>query len=126
MGRVRAEEQDIAWYDWQDGVESLETCKARRLRQVPRLTPPQLEVLHQTRKTVWDGYVISKIARDELRDLGLITRCQGWQVITREGLAVLDVYGLLKEDRWGTTYDRGGALISRETWGRLRTEGFIV
>jgi len=113
------------WYDWNDDAEeTLDEMQARRKRDCPRLTPSQLESLWQFRKTVWDGYCISKTARDELRDLGLITRCAGWQVITREGLAVLDVYGLLCDDRYGTTYAPDDERPS-QMWTRLRVEGWI-
>jgi hypothetical protein len=107
----------MGWYDLND--------EAARRMLCPKLTAIQLEVLWQLRITVWDGYLISKMARNELVGRGLATRLNGWQVITREGLAVLDFYGLLKDDRYGTT---GGArlwTLKTEQFDRLRQEGLI-
>ena len=112
-------EQSIKWYDDLPDAES-------KLR-APRLTATQLEVLTQTRKTTWDGYVISKAARNELVNLGLVTRCNGWQVITREGMAVLDVYGLMADDRWGATTDclNFMPMLTPMVWERLHKEGLL-
>ena len=115
------------WYDWQED-ETFEECATRRQRACPRLTAAQLEALWQLRITTWDGYLISKAGRDELCQRGLVTRLNGWQVITREGLAVLDVYGLLKDDRYGTRGKAGDSLwmLKPADFVRLRREGFIV
>ena len=60
----------------------------------PNTTP------RQCRMTIWDGNVVSKGARDLLFSKGLITRYNGWQVITIEGMAVLDAIGEMRDDRW--------------------------
>ena len=105
------------WYDSNDEAARRVLC--------PKLTAVQLDALWQLRITVWDGYLISKTARNELVDLGLAVRLNGWQVITRKGLAVLDVYGLLKDDRYGTT---GGAhlwTLKPAQFDRLQQEGLL-
>ena len=118
----------VPWYDWDDKVETYEAYEARRKVHCPRLTATQLECLWQLRLTVWDGYLISKTGRDELVDLGLVERLQGWQFITREGMAVLDVYRLLGDDRYGTTGEAGKRLwtLKPEQFARLRAEGLVV
>jgi hypothetical protein len=118
--------RDISWYDWIDG-EPDDLREARRQQGCPRLTATQLEALWQLRMTVWDGYLISKGARNELVDLGLVDRCAGWQVITCEGLAVLDTYGLLKDDRYGTSGKAGRQLwaLKPEQFARLREAGWL-
>jgi len=85
----------MAWFDWDSEKETLEECRVRRLMQMPALSPIQLEVLEQMTHAVWDGYVISKTARGDLYEMGLITRWNGWQIITREGLMVLETLGKL-------------------------------
>lgn len=84
------------WYEFNPEVESVQESRDRRLLQMPVLSGPELEVLRQCRKAIWDGNVVSKYARDSLFKRGLITRFNGWQVITREGLAILDTLGELK------------------------------
>ena len=118
----------IQWYDWQPAVELYEAREAERKKLCPRLSAVELEALWQLRVTVWDGYLISKTTRDRLVELGLADRCAGWQVITREGLAVLDVYGLLGDDRYGTGGDAGKRLwtLKPEQFARLRAEGLLV
>ena len=59
-----------------------------------------LEALKQLRSTVWDGNLISKTARDSLDRKGLIVRWNGWQVISQEGMAVLDALGMMNDVRW--------------------------
>ena len=93
---MRDSEQIIEWYDWDDDNETLEERKEIRRAQCPRLTALQLEALWQLRVTMWDGHLISKTTRDELVNMGLAERLNGWQFITREGMAVLDTYGLLE------------------------------
>jgi hypothetical protein len=88
------------WYEFDEKNESLDECRDRRLRTCPMLTAPELEVLRQCRMTIWDGNVVSKRARDSLNGKGLITRWNGWQVITREGMALLDTLGEMRDDRW--------------------------
>ena len=110
----------VGWFDVDDPEQRKAGC--------PRLTAVQLEVLYQLRMTVWDGYLISKTARSELVDMGLATRCNGWQVLTREGLAVLDTYGLLKDDRYGTRGTGAGDslwTVKPKDFARLREEGML-
>ena len=118
---------DVTWYDWDSDKESHEAVEARRRKLCPRLTGSQLEVLWQLRRTVWDGYVISKTARDQLVDLGLAARLNGWQFITREGMAVLDVYGLLENEQYGIRGTTGDKLwtLKPEQFARLREEGWL-
>ena len=70
----------------------LKACSDRneRLMLIPTLTPIQLEVLAQMTHAVWDGYVISKQARGELVEKGLVSRWNGWNFITQYGMVVLD------------------------------------
>ena len=64
-----------------------------------------MEVLWQMFRNgpTWDGNVISKTARDELKTLGYIDRLHGWQFLTREGMhmALIADYDVRKdkEDR---------------------------
>lgn len=74
--------------------------------ECPLLTASQLEQLRQLRKTVWDGHVISKSARTDLVHMGLVTRWNGWQVITKEGMAVLDTLNEMNDEDWGTPRER--------------------
>ena len=117
----------MEWYEWDYEKETLEDCQARRTRCCPRLTATQLEALWQLRMTVWDGYLTSKTARDALENMRLVVCYAGWQVVTREGLAVLDMYGLLKDDRYGTQGDAGRRLwkLGPEDFARLRGEGLL-
>jgi hypothetical protein len=118
---------DVAWYDWDSDKESHEAYEARRRELCPRLTASQLEALWQLRVTVWDGYVISKMLRDQLVDKGLAARLAGWQFITREGMAVLDCCNLLEDDRYGTSGEAGRRLwtLRPEQFARLREEGWL-
>ena len=118
----------ISWYDWNPDVETYETREAERYKLCPRLSAVNLEALYQLRMTVWDGHLISKTARDWLVDAGLATRCAGWQVITREGLAVLAVYGLLQDDRYGTDGEAGKLLWALKPYQitKLCAEGWVV
>jgi hypothetical protein len=88
------------WYEFDVDNESLDECRDRRLRQCPILSPAELEVLRQCRMTIWDGNLVSKAARNSLVKKGLVTRFNGWQVITQEGMAVLDTLGEMKDDHW--------------------------
>lgn len=88
------------WYMMRED-ETVDDVRDRRLRECPILSPAELEVLLQCRRTIWDGYVCSKSARDSLCDRGFITRCQGWQVVTQEGMAILDTLGYMKCAEWG-------------------------
>lgn len=118
----------IPWYDHISGSESIDELMARRRREVPRLTGAQLEALWQLRMTVWDGYLISKIARDQLVDKGLASRCNGWQVLTREGMAVLSTYGLMENEQYGIRGAGGDKLwtLTPTQFARLRREGWVI
>jgi hypothetical protein len=94
-----SEQVSKKWYEFYPDEESLEECRERRLLNCPLLTPVQLEALTQLRQAIWDGYLISKNARSELITMGLAVKWNGWQVISREGLAVLEVLGLLRDER---------------------------
>ena len=84
------------WYEFDVEGESLDECRDRRMAQMPIITPVELEALRQLRTATWDGNLISKSARSSLCRKGLATAFNGWQVITQEGLAVLDTLGELK------------------------------
>jgi hypothetical protein len=62
-----------------------------RLMLIPILTSTQLEQLeHFGKGPVWDGYLISKAARQDLCQKGLATSWNGMNFITQAGMAVLD------------------------------------
>lgn len=84
------------WYVYDSENESLAECRDRRLRQCPLLTPAELEVLRQLRKATWDGNLVSKTARSSLIQRGFAVKWNGWQVISAEGLAILETLGELK------------------------------
>jgi hypothetical protein len=83
------------WQEEQEDLSADENIDKRLL-----LDNAEREVLRQCRMTIWDGNVSSKSARDSLRGKGLITSWKGWQVVTREGMAVLDALGEMKDVRW--------------------------
>ncbi len=115
----------IDWYDWIDN-ETPEAREARRRRGCPRLSVTQLESLYQLRRTVSDGYAISKATRDILVRMGLVDRLNGWQFITRRGMAVLDTYGLLHDDRYGISRQAASANLHPTDFARLRKEGLLL
>ncbi len=84
------------WYVFDNENESLAECRDRRLRQCPLLTGTELEALRQLRTATWDGNLISKTARSELVHRGFAVKWNGWQVISAEGLAILETLGELK------------------------------
>jgi hypothetical protein len=65
-----------------------------RVGKLPLLNPAELEELKNLTQLTSDGYVISKITRDSLYRRGLIIRWNGWNLISRLGLIVLDTLGL--------------------------------
>lgn len=87
------------WFDWDPDKETLEDCRERRLARFPVLSPPQLEQLQHLRQALWDGYLISKEARSYLVKVGLAIKWNGWQVISREGLCLLETLGLLHDEK---------------------------
>lgn len=77
----------------------------------PLVDAVELEVLCQCRMATWDGNVVSKTARDSLYKRGFIERFNGWQVVTLEGLAILETLGKLddrdKIDAYASRVKRG-------------------
>jgi len=63
---------------------------------MPILSPVELEAFRQLRAATWDGNLISKSARSSLVSKGFAVKWNGWQVISREGLAILDTLGELR------------------------------
>lgn len=91
---------NLPWYEWDDKNETLDECRERRLMQMPVLSGAELEVLRQCHRMIWDGYLASKDARSSLLRKGLVAKWEGWQVITREGMAVLHTLGELEGDKY--------------------------
>lgn len=82
----------VDWMDWDPDKESLDDCKDRRVLQCPHtLDGAEVAALKQLVVTTWDGDLVSKSARTSLLKKGLVTQWNGYQVITREGLATLQV-----------------------------------
>ncbi len=86
------------WYIWDSERETLEQADDRREQRVKalKLTGAEKEQLSQLRTATWDGNLISKTARTSLIELGLVVKYQGWQVVSQEGLAVLEIMEDLK------------------------------
>lgn len=76
--------------------ESVIEYRDRLLLTAPILSGAERDVLRQCQKATWDGNLASKSARSSLLQKGLIVKFGGWQIASREGLAVLDVMGALK------------------------------
>jgi hypothetical protein len=57
----------------------------------------ELDTLLACRKVTYDGDVPSKSGRDSLYDKELIVRWNGFQVVSRKGLALLEIMGKLQE-----------------------------
>jgi len=81
-----AEKMYEAWGRWKS--------KAEQLALLPALTPAQLECLEQLVTPVWDGNLISKRGRDELVEMGLVSRWNGLNFTTQDGYVVLDALGM--------------------------------
>lgn len=81
------------WYEWDPDKTDLDDHRDRKMLACPILSPVEVEQLRQLRSATWDGNLISKSARDSLHQKGLVSKYEGWQVITREGLAVLHTLG---------------------------------
>lgn len=91
----------MKWFEFDSENESVDECRDRRLMQMPILSSAQMEVLKQCMHPVWDGNVASKVARYELAQKGLIVQFNGWQVVSQEGLAMLEQLGVLDDrDVW--------------------------
>lgn len=69
-----------------------------KLSLMPTLSPTQVEALVQLTTPVWDGNLMSKTARSELCDLGLVARYEGLNFCTQDGYCVLHTLGLLGDD----------------------------
>lgn len=61
------------------------------------LSGAEKDVLLQLRKVTWDGNLVSKHGRDGLVNKGLAFRCNGFQVISKDGLMFLSKLGKLEE-----------------------------
>lgn len=85
------------WWEFLPDTESLDECRARRLMQMPTLSPVEIEALRQLKTATWDGNLISKSARSALVKKGLVIEFNGWQVVSQEGLAVLETLGYLDD-----------------------------
>ena len=85
------------WESWNPDAESLEECRDRRFLTAPILDGAEMDTLMACRKITADGDVPSKEGRDSLYKKELIVRWNGFQVITREGMALLEVMGKLQE-----------------------------
>ena len=89
------------WFIWEDEVETLEQARERRQAAVSKLlsqfTSADRDALRQLQKATWDGDLVSKTGRDKLIEMGLAIQYQGWQVVSLEGLAVLEISKQLKE-----------------------------
>lgn len=66
-----------------------------KIAKLPSLSPVQLEALQQLASPVWDGNLISKQARGELCQLGLVSRWNGLNFCTQDGYCVLDTLKML-------------------------------
>lgn len=84
------------WYEFKPDVETLEQCRDRRLLTAPLIDAAEREVLRQLREVTCDGNLASKSGRDSLIKRGLAVRCNGWQIASREGLALLETLGELR------------------------------
>lgn len=66
-------------------------------------------------RPVGDGDLVSKSARDDLVNLGWVSRCHGWNVITREGASGIRALKLGRyEDE---AYGKGHAVDQCSTAG---------
>lgn len=91
----------MKWYEFDPEKESLDECRDRRLLEMPLLNSAEMEVLKQAMHPVWDGNVASKSARNSLLRRGLVVKFNGWQIISLEGLAMLEQLGFLDDrDIW--------------------------
>jgi hypothetical protein len=68
-----------------------------KVAKLPSLSPTQLEALQQLVTPVWDGNLISKKARGELCQMGLVSRWNGINFCTQDGYCVLDTIGFLRD-----------------------------
>jgi hypothetical protein len=74
------------------------------------LTPVEIEVLEQLfyHGPTWDGNIVSKSSRDQLFDLKLATRVEGWSFLTAAGmrLALQNRLDRKKETRYRRERER--------------------
>jgi len=98
--------QPHEWWIWDSENESIETANERRTQKIKELnlSSMQMDALKQLTSVVWDGYLISKSARYDLMDKGLVVKVQGFQVISQQGLAVLEHLELLRPFESGKRY----------------------
>lgn len=87
------------WFEVTDEELKLDTRpRDIRLGRAPALSAVQLDCLIQLGQRIrGDGYVNSKSNRSELVDMGLADRFNGYNFITKSGVALLETLGLLKD-----------------------------
>lgn len=68
-----------------------------RLESLPCCDEVEVEQLRQLARATWDGNLIGKSTRDRLVSKGLVERFNGWNVVTKLGLCMLDTLGELKK-----------------------------
>lgn len=81
---------------------------ADRALMLPVLSPNEVAQLKQLAQPVWDGGLLSKSARTELVNKGLVERFNGLNFATKAGYCVLDTLGIL-----GDISRFGGGLPTR-------------
>lgn len=77
----------------QECCECIRNTKVDVVDKSPTL---QLEVLMQLRTATPDGKVISDAIRDKLVGRALVAHGYGWNVITLDGLRLLEIIGMVK------------------------------
>lgn len=76
---------------WQSNNDSAEN----RIQLLPKMSSTQIDALQQLAQPVWDGNLMSKQARTELVNMGLVSRWNGLNFATKDGYVVLDTLKLL-------------------------------
>lgn len=56
----------------------------------------QIQQLKQLTVPTWDGEIISKTARDQLAEAGLVGHTHGWNFLTERGVEICVALGLLR------------------------------
>ena len=59
----------------------------------------EIEQLQQLTKVTWDGNLISKDARSQLRKKGYVDSINGWNFLTKKGVKTLVELRLLKDEQ---------------------------
>lgn len=76
--------------------ECCECIRATKVDVVDKSPTLQLEVLMQLRTATPDGKVISDAIRDKLVERALVAHAHGWNIITIDGLRLLEIIGMVK------------------------------